>query len=221
MYPGNLPWPSDVMALGDQIAALTVGEARELSEYLRVAHGIESPGGRPTILNCGAAPVERPAVRFSFRCPRTWDSLRREADSSVRFCDGCSQSVHYCDTPQDAVRHTLLGHCIAVPARLAGPLVEAHDHPITMGVPSPDRLDGDRYDGDRLDEPVTVRLDGFDPRKKVSVIKALREITGLALLEARDMVEGAPSPVKEGIDRVEAEAIRKQLVDAGGTISLV
>jgi ribosomal protein L7/L12 len=114
------------------------------------------------------------------------------------------------------VRHTLLGHCIAVPARLAVPLVEAHDHPITMGVPSPDRLDGDRHD-----EPVTVRLDGFDPRKKVSVIKALREITGLALLEARDMVEGAPRPVKEGIDRVEAEAIQKQLVDAGGKVSLV
>jgi large subunit ribosomal protein L7/L12 len=50
---------------------------------------------------------------------------------------------------------------------------------------------------------------------KVSVIKAVREITGLGLKEAKDLVDGAPKPVKEGIPKADAEAIKKQLEDAG------
>jgi large subunit ribosomal protein L7/L12 len=51
---------------------------------------------------------------------------------------------------------------------------------------------------------------------KVNVIKAVREITGLGLKEAKDLVDGAPKPVKEGINNADAEAAKKKLDDAGG-----
>jgi large subunit ribosomal protein L7/L12 len=51
---------------------------------------------------------------------------------------------------------------------------------------------------------------------KVNVIKAVREITGLGLKEAKDLVDGAPKPVKEGINKADAEAAKKKLDDAGG-----
>ena len=64
-----------------------------------------------------------------------------------------------------------------------------------------------------------VVLTGFGD-KKVGVIKAVRGITGLGLKEAKDMVEGAPTPVKEGVAKAEAEDIKKQLEEAGGTVEL-
>jgi large subunit ribosomal protein L7/L12 len=51
---------------------------------------------------------------------------------------------------------------------------------------------------------------------KVNVIKAVRELTGLGLKEAKDLVDGAPKPVKEGIPKADAEAAKKKLEDAGG-----
>jgi large subunit ribosomal protein L7/L12 len=51
---------------------------------------------------------------------------------------------------------------------------------------------------------------------KVSVIKAVREVTGLGLKEAKDLVDGAPKPVKEGVSKADSEAILKKLIDAGG-----
>jgi large subunit ribosomal protein L7/L12 len=55
---------------------------------------------------------------------------------------------------------------------------------------------------------------------KVSVIKAVREITGLGLKEAKDLVDGAPKPVKEGIAKADAEAALKKLTDAGAKAEL-
>tara|TARA_R110002049_G_scaffold270901_6_gene447998 strand:- start:4899 stop:5276 length:378 start_codon:yes stop_codon:yes gene_type:complete len=55
---------------------------------------------------------------------------------------------------------------------------------------------------------------------KVAVIKAVRAITGLGLKEAKDAVEGAPSPIKEGVAKGEAEEIKKQLEEAGATVEL-
>lgn len=52
---------------------------------------------------------------------------------------------------------------------------------------------------------------------KVNVIKVVRAITGLGLKEAKDLVDGAPKPVKEGIPKADAEAIQKQLTEAGAT----
>jgi len=56
--------------------------------------------------------------------------------------------------------------------------------------------------------------------KKVNVIKAVRTVTGLGLKEAKDLVDGAPSTVKEGVNKAEAEEIKKQLVEAGATVEL-
>ena len=56
--------------------------------------------------------------------------------------------------------------------------------------------------------------------KKVNVIKEVRAITGLGLGEAKALVEGAPKAVKEGVNKDEAEKIKKQIEDAGGTVEL-
>ena len=64
-----------------------------------------------------------------------------------------------------------------------------------------------------------VVLTGFGDNK-VAVIKAVRGITGLGLKEAKDAVEGAPSTLKEGISKDEAEAAKKQLEEAGATVEL-
>lgn len=66
----------------------------------------------------------------------------------------------------------------------------------------------------------TVSLDGFDAAKKINVIKVVREITGLGLKEAKDLVEGAPKPVKENVSKDEAEKIKKTLEDGGAKVSL-
>ena len=56
--------------------------------------------------------------------------------------------------------------------------------------------------------------------KKINVIKEVRAITGLGLKEAKDLVEGAPKPVKEGINKDEAAKLKKQLEDAGATVEV-
>jgi large subunit ribosomal protein L7/L12 len=68
-------------------------------------------------------------------------------------------------------------------------------------------------------EDFTVVLAGAGD-KKIQVIKVVREITGLGLKEAKDLVDGAPKPVKEAVPKAEAEAIKKKLEEAGGTVEL-
>src|SRR5947208_10477663 len=55
---------------------------------------------------------------------------------------------------------------------------------------------------------------------KINVIKAVREVTSLGLKEAKDLVDGAPKPIKEGINKEEAENIRKKFTDAGATVEV-
>ena len=55
---------------------------------------------------------------------------------------------------------------------------------------------------------------------KINVIKAVREVTNLGLKEAKDLVDGAPKPVKEGVSKEEAENIRKKFTDAGATVEV-
>jgi len=66
----------------------------------------------------------------------------------------------------------------------------------------------------------TVTMSAFAADKKVGVIKAIREITGLGLKEAKDMVEGVPSVVKEAVAKKDAEDIKKKLTDAGATAEI-
>jgi large subunit ribosomal protein L7/L12 len=65
----------------------------------------------------------------------------------------------------------------------------------------------------------TVSLKSFGDNK-VNVIKVVRTITGLGLKEAKDLVEGAPSTVKEGVSKAEAEELKKQLEEAGASIEV-
>ncbi len=67
----------------------------------------------------------------------------------------------------------------------------------------------------------TVVLDGLaDPAKKINVIKVVREITNLGLKEAKELVEGAPKPVKENIAKDEANNLKKKLEEGGAKVSL-
>ena len=65
----------------------------------------------------------------------------------------------------------------------------------------------------------TVVLASFG-ENKVNVIKAVRELTGLGLKEAKDLVDGAPNPVKEGISKADAEAAKKKLEEAGAKVEV-
>jgi large subunit ribosomal protein L7/L12 len=66
----------------------------------------------------------------------------------------------------------------------------------------------------------TVVLKEYPPEKKVTVIKVVREVTGLGLKEAKDLVEGAPSTVKESVNKADSEKIKKSLEDAGAKVEV-
>jgi large subunit ribosomal protein L7/L12 len=74
--------------------------------------------------------------------------------------------------------------------------------------------------------PAVVEKDEFDViltaagANKINVIKAVRELTSLGLKEAKDLVDGAPKPVKEGVSKEEAEAARAKLAEAGATVEV-
>ena len=65
-----------------------------------------------------------------------------------------------------------------------------------------------------------VILKAFDEAKKIPVIKEVRAVTGLGLKEAKDLVEGAPKPLKEGVSKEEAAKIKEQITAAGGTVEI-
>jgi large subunit ribosomal protein L7/L12 len=65
-----------------------------------------------------------------------------------------------------------------------------------------------------------VVLTGYEAEKKIQVIKVVRAITALGLKEAKDLVEGVPKPVKEGVSKAEAETIKKQLEEVSGQVKV-
>jgi large subunit ribosomal protein L7/L12 len=131
----NREWKAETKEIGDKIVALTLLEAKELSDYLKEVYGIEPASG-------GAVMVAAPAAGGA-----------DDAD--------------------------------------AGPALQ---DVVLKGVP--------------------------DSTKKISVIKAVREITGLGLKEAKDLVEKAPSPIKEKVDKDTADKLKAQLTEAGGDVEL-
>jgi large subunit ribosomal protein L7/L12 len=66
----------------------------------------------------------------------------------------------------------------------------------------------------------TVVLKGFDDAKKIAVIKEVRAVTGLGLKEAKELVEGAPKPLKENVSKDEATKVKDAIVAAGGTVEV-
>jgi large subunit ribosomal protein L7/L12 len=73
--------------------------------------------------------------------------------------------------------------------------------------------------GEAAQDSFTVTLDAAGD-KKIQVIKVVRAVTGLGLKEAKDLVDGAPGTIKEGIAKEEAEQIKSQLEEAGGAVTL-
>jgi large subunit ribosomal protein L7/L12 len=65
-----------------------------------------------------------------------------------------------------------------------------------------------------------VILKAFEEAKKIAVIKEVRQVTGLGLKEAKDLVEGAPKPLKEGVSKDEAGKIKEAITAAGGTVEI-
>ncbi|QYX30916.1 50S ribosomal protein L7/L12 [Sphaerospermopsis torques-reginae] len=63
-------------------------------------------------------------------------------------------------------------------------------------------------------------LESVPADKKIAVLKIVREITGLGLKEAKDLVEAAPKPIKEGVNKEAAEDIKKRIAEAGGTVTI-
>ena len=122
--------------LGDKIVALTLKQAKELSDYLENVHGIKAAAG-------GAVVMAGPAAGGGAAAP--------VAEAKTEF---------------------------------------------------------------------DVVLESFDAAKKIGVIKVVRAATGLGLKEAKDAVEGAPSKIKEGISKEDAEKLKKELEEAGAKVAI-
>ena len=89
---------------------------------------------------------------------------------------------------------------------------------VAVAAPAAGGAGGDAAGGEEKSE-FDVVLSSFG-EKKVGVIKAVRGLTGLGLKEAKDLVESAPSAIKEGVSKDEAEEIKKQLEEAGGSVEV-
>jgi len=87
-----------------------------------------------------------------------------------------------------------------------------------VAVAAPAAGGGDAAAAEEKDEFDVILASAGD--KKVNVIKVVRGVTGLGLKEAKDLVDGAPSPIKEGASKAEAEDIKKQLEEAGASVEL-
>jgi large subunit ribosomal protein L7/L12 len=120
--------------LGDKIVALTLKQAKELSDYLEDVHGIKAAAGGAVMMAAPAGGAAAPA-----------------AEAKTEF---------------------------------------------------------------------DVILEGFDAAKKIGVIKVIRALTSLGLKEAKDLVEGAPGKVKEGVSKEDAEKAKKELEEAGAKVSV-
>jgi large subunit ribosomal protein L7/L12 len=90
--------------------------------------------------------------------------------------------------------------------------------PVAVAAPGAAPGDGAGAEAEESNE-VTVTLEGSGD-KKIQVIKVVRAVTGLGLKEAKELVDNAPNPVKEGVARDEADKIKEQIEEAGGSVSV-
>jgi large subunit ribosomal protein L7/L12 len=92
--------------------------------------------------------------------------------------------------------------------------------PVFMGAPGAGGAGGDGA-AEAAEEKTSfdIVLEGFGDNK-IAVIKVVREITSLGLKEAKDLVEGAPKPILEGVDKAKAEEVEQKLKDAGAAVTL-
>jgi large subunit ribosomal protein L7/L12 len=95
--------------------------------------------------------------------------------------------------------------------------IEAAAAPVFAAGPAPAAGGGAAAEPEK--DEFTVVLTGSGD-KKIQVIKVIRELTGLGLKEAKDLVDGAPKPVKEGVNKETAEDMKKKIEESGGTVEL-
>ena len=124
-------------------------------------------------------------------------------------CTGCRR---------DALRHSRRRHVRYYSARFypaSGRQSQAVSHGGACAAPAAAAAPADDADAE-----VNVILASVPADKKIAVLKEVRGITGLGLKEAKDLVDGAPKAIKEGVKKEEAEAIKKQLEAAGATVEI-
>src|SRR5690242_3806500 len=109
---------------------------------------------------------------------------------------------------EDSQLVKLLEEKLGVSAAAAAPTAVAAAGPAAAAAPAAE---------EKTDFTVLLASAGAN---KINVIKAVREVTNLGLKEAKDLVDGAPKPVKEGVSKDEAEAIKKKFTDAGATVEV-
>jgi large subunit ribosomal protein L7/L12 len=102
----------------------------------------------------------------------------------------------------------MLEEKLGVSAAAAAPVVAAGGGGAAAAAPAPE---------EKTEFAVVLTVVGAN---KINVIKAVREVTSLGLKEAKDLVDGAPKPIKEGVSKDEAEAIKKKFTDAGATVEV-
>jgi large subunit ribosomal protein L7/L12 len=102
----------------------------------------------------------------------------------------------------------MLEEKLGVSAAAAAPVAAAAGGPAAAAAPAAE---------EKTEFTVVLTAAGAN---KINVIKAVREVTSLGLKEAKDLVDGAPKPVKEGVSKEEAETIKKKFVDAGATVEV-
>jgi len=102
----------------------------------------------------------------------------------------------------------LLEEKLGVSAAAAAPAMAAGGGPAAAAAPAAE---------EKTEFSVVLTVVGAN---KINVIKAVREVTSLGLKEAKDLVDGAPKPIKEGVSKDEAETIKKKFTDAGATVEV-
>jgi len=102
----------------------------------------------------------------------------------------------------------LLEEKLGVSAAAAAPVAVAGAGPAAAAAPAAE---------EKTEFAVVLTVVGAN---KINVIKAVREVTSLGLKEAKDLVDGAPKPIKEGVSKEEAETIKKKFTDAGATVEV-
>jgi large subunit ribosomal protein L7/L12 len=122
------------------------------------------------------------------------------------------------DQVKDYLKNMSLMEAAALVKELEAELGVSAAAPIAMAAAGAPAAGGAPAAAVEQDE-FTVMLTGSGD-KKIQVIKVVRELTGLGLKEAKDLVDGAPKPVKEGVSKAEAEDVKKKIEEAGGTVEL-
>lgn len=123
----------------------------------------------------------------------------------------------------DQLVETLSGLSVLDLSKLKKALEEKWDVQAAAGAPmmmaAPAAGGGDAAAAEEATD-FQVILEEAPADKKIAVIKVVREVTGLGLKEAKELVEGAPKPVKDSAPKAEAEEIKKKITDAGGKVAL-